>query len=110
MEHPAAHDFTSSRLCCGGVANIQIIIYLANYFSTFLGDGVVAGATEGVAAQDALEGEPAAAEWAVFADGFLGILRAGGGEAAGRRRQRRNAGAVECYQRQHQFGKEKRYE
>ena len=44
---------------------------------------VVSRAAEGVAAQDAFEGEPGAFERPVFDDGFLGILRACRGVAAG---------------------------
>ena len=60
--------------------------------------GVVAGAAPGVAAEDALEGEPEAFEGAVFAEGLKGVLRACGGEAAGGRFQRGDTQLIEFYQ------------
>ena len=56
---------------------------------------VVAGASPGVAAEDALEAEPEALEGAVFAEGLEGVLGASGGEAAGRRLERRDAELIE---------------
>src|ERR1700679_553116 len=47
-----------------------------------LRDGVVAAMGEGVAAGDAAEGQPAAAQPAVANDGDVGVLAAGGKEFA----------------------------
>lgn len=63
--------------------------------------GVVAAASPGMAAHNALEGEPAPFERAIFLDGFHRILRAGGTVAAGRRRPRRYKVAIDPYQGQH---------
>ena len=65
------------------------------------GHRVVARAAEGVAAQYTLEGEPSAFEGAVLFDGFDGVLRAGGGVAAGGRFEGRDAGAVKPDEGQH---------
>ncbi len=48
-----------------------------------------------MAAEDALEAEPEALEGAVFAEGLEGVLGASGGEAAGRRLERRDAELIE---------------
>ena len=63
--------------------------------------GVVAAASPRMAAHNALEGEPAPFERAIFLDGFHRILRAGGTVAAGRRRPRRYKVAIDPYQGQH---------
>jgi len=70
------------------------------------GDGVVAGAAKGVAAEDAFEGEPAAPERAVFLDGFHGVLGAGGGEAADGGCEWGDAVAIEGDEGEHRFGNE----
>ena len=75
---------------------------ILDYAKKMSGYGVVSRTAEGVAAEDALQSQPAATEGAVLLDGLLRILRAGGGIAACWRRQRRDAGAVEGYQRQHE--------
>ena len=51
-----------------------------------------------MAAEDAPEGEPEAFEGAILAEGLKGVLRAGGGEATGRRFQRGDAQLIEFYQ------------
>ena len=58
--------------------------------------GVVAAAAPGMAAQDAANGEIEAAQGAVLAEGLKRILRAGGREAAGGRRQGRDESLVEA--------------
>ena len=55
-----------------------------------------------MAAENAPQGQPSATEGAVLADGLLGILRAGGRETAGGRREGRDTGAIESNQRQHE--------
>ena len=47
------------------------------------GDGVVAAAAPGVTAQDAPDGKVEASDGTVLAEGFDGVLAAGGGIAAG---------------------------
>ena len=59
-----------------------------------------------MASQDAFQGQPASFEGAIFPDGFLGVLRTGGGVAACRRRKRGDAGAIECYQRKEERGEQ----
>lgn len=63
---------------------------------TGLGDGVVAGAAPGMATAEAFEGEPCATDDAVLHDGFYRVGAAGGGEAAGRRKQGGDAELVEA--------------
>ena len=65
-----------------------------------LGDGVVAGTAPGVAAEEAADGEPQAAEGAVLADGLDGVLRAGGSEAARRGQPGGNGPLVELNRQQ----------
>ena len=67
-------------------------------FEAISGNGIVARAPEGIAAQYAFEGEPRAFERAVFLDGLDGVLRTGGGVSACWRGQRRNATLVESDQ------------
>lgn len=57
---------------------------------------IIAGATEGVAAENAAQGQPAALERAVLAQGIEGVLRAGRGEPAGGGLQRGKADLVEA--------------
>lgn len=68
--------------------------------------GVVARTSEGVAAKDAFESQPAPFERTILDDGLLGILRAGGRVAACRRGERRYALLVEFYQQQEGLGEE----
>ena len=56
---------------------------------------VVARTSPGVATQDAADGQVQSFEGAVLADGFDGILRAGGGEAARGAQHGRDAALVE---------------
>ena len=59
-----------------------------------------------MAAEDAAERKPEAFEGAVLAEGFKGVLRAGGGKATGWRFERRDAQLIEFYQqdeRRHQY-------
>ena len=65
------------------------------------GDGIVARATKGVAAQNSFQGKPTTAEWAVAAYGFGGILRTGGSIAASWRGEGRYAVAVEGNEGKH---------
>ena len=62
---------------------------------------VVPAAAPGVAAQDALDGQPAAFEHAVLLDGLDGVLRTGGHVAAARGDERRDADAVHVHRQQH---------
>ncbi len=62
------------------------------------GNGVVAAAAPGVAAEQAPDCEPEAFEGAVFAECFEGVLGAGGGEAATRRFEGGDADLVEADQ------------
>lgn len=57
--------------------------------------GVVATSAPGVASEDALDGEPKSTDGTVLAYGFNGVLRAGGGVAAGGGKEGRDAVAVE---------------
>ena len=59
---------------------------------------VVARSSKGVATQNAFQGEPGSFKWTVFYNGLFGVLRAGGGVAAGRRCERRDALLVEFYE------------
>lgn len=68
------------------------------------GDGVVAGASPGVAAEDAAEGEIGATEGSVLAEGFDGVLRTGGGEAAGGGLERGDAGSVKIDGQKQELG------
>lgn len=49
-------------------------------------------------ASNALGGEPAPFEWAIFADSLQSILRAGGGVATRRRGEGRDTALIEAYQ------------
>jgi hypothetical protein len=60
--------------------------------------GVISAAAPGVAAGDALEGFPGAAEGAVLGDGVDGVLAAGGLEAAVAAHEWAEGGAVEQYE------------
>ena len=64
----------------------------------WLRHGVVAAASPGVAAQDAAQGEPRTLQHSMLGDGFHGILRASGGEAAGGREMRGDRSLVESYE------------
>ncbi len=67
---------------------------------------IIAGATEGVATEKAAEGQPAALEGAVLAQGLEGILRAGRGEPAGGSLQRGNADLIEPNQQDQRPGRD----
>jgi len=58
-------------------------------------DGIESAAGEGMAAEQALEGEPAAAPEAVKRDGLGGVFGAGGEEATGGRQERGEEAPVE---------------
>lgn len=59
-----------------------------------------------MAAEDAPDGEPGAFEWPVLAKGLDGVLGAGGGEAAARGLERRDAHLIEFHQ---QYKRENSY-
>ena len=61
----------------------------------FVGYGVVAIASPGMAAQDATHGKVEALECSMFLKGFNGVLRAGGREAARGRCQRADDTLIE---------------
>lgn len=63
---------------------------------------VVARSAPWIAAQDAPDGQPRAAEYAMRLDRLYGVLRAGGSIAAARWQHRRYARPVEIYRQQHQ--------
>ena len=65
--------------------------------------GVVAGTAPRMAAQDALDAQPAAFEDPVFQDGFDHILAACRRISAGRWRKRRDEDAVEINRQQKRF-------
>ena len=62
-----------------------------------LRNGVVAGATPGVAAEDAADGQVGTLEGPVLTKGLNGILGTRGGEPARRRLERRNANLVKFH-------------
>jgi hypothetical protein len=70
-------------------------ILIVNYSLFILWNGIVAGATPGVAAEDTFDAKPAAFEDAVFEDRFDHILAASRGEATGWRSQRGDESTVE---------------
>ena len=61
------------------VKNVFFIFFIVSNWS---GNRVVTATTPGVAGEDALEGEPAALEKAVFLDGLDAVVGAGGRIAA----------------------------
>ena len=69
-------------------------------------NGIVTGATPGVAAEDAFQRKPEAFERPVLAEGLEGVLRAGRGEAAGWPLERRDAELIEFDQQDKRRGED----
>ena len=64
--------------------------------------GIIAASALGMAAEYAADGEVEPLERPVLLDGFLGVLRTGGGETARRGREGGDAALIKHYRQQQQ--------
>ena len=82
--------------------NVTYVMNVTYVFFVDSGDRIVAAATPGMAAADALYGQPGAAQGSVLAQGLDGILAARRRIAATGRKHRRNGSLVKLYRQYHQ--------